>query len=423
MRFTLLVAQLLMISQITFADEYHYKEVLVGERAIGLGGSYIALSDDPSGMWYNPAGIIFSFENYFSLSANAYVVTSEVYKNIVKDKNYTYTSSGLVPNFFGFTQNYDKWKFGFGIVVPNSDLYDQDDEFLDLSSEAGKVNSYSRKFYRQNTTTSIGIAGARELTKNFTMGVATFVNYHVDKTINNQLVIYNANSPNLMNYHVDDAFLSKTVVSLSPKLGIQFMPMPALSMGATLAKKINMSGNQVVRSYKSALNNAGTFPADPTGNTGTDLTRSTVKSTSTDPAPIELGLGVAYFPSKSFLLSGDFTYYTDDPEYKAFNVVSTWNASLGSEYYISEKSAIRTGIFTNNANTPALSSTKANQATHVDMLGLTASYAVSSPGSSFAFGFSYSSGSGKGQAIGGTTTQQDVERQSTSVFLTGSYQM
>ena len=55
-----------------FADEYHYQDLIVGERAAGLGGAYISIADDPSGIYHNPAGIIYSFENYFSLSANAY---------------------------------------------------------------------------------------------------------------------------------------------------------------------------------------------------------------------------------------------------------------------------------------------------------------------------------------------------------------
>lgn len=39
------------------ADDTHYQDFIVGGRAIGLGGAFCALADDPSGLYYNPAGI------------------------------------------------------------------------------------------------------------------------------------------------------------------------------------------------------------------------------------------------------------------------------------------------------------------------------------------------------------------------------
>ncbi|MDY7035416.1 MAG: aromatic hydrocarbon degradation protein, partial [Thermodesulfobacteriota bacterium] len=38
-----------------FADDYHYVNMLVGDRATGLGGAYTAVSDDPAGCFFNPA--------------------------------------------------------------------------------------------------------------------------------------------------------------------------------------------------------------------------------------------------------------------------------------------------------------------------------------------------------------------------------
>ena len=39
------------------ADDNHYQNFLVGERAASIGGAYTALSDDASGAYYNPAGL------------------------------------------------------------------------------------------------------------------------------------------------------------------------------------------------------------------------------------------------------------------------------------------------------------------------------------------------------------------------------
>ena len=35
------------------ADNAHYKNMLIGERAATMGGSYVAISDDSTGCYYN----------------------------------------------------------------------------------------------------------------------------------------------------------------------------------------------------------------------------------------------------------------------------------------------------------------------------------------------------------------------------------
>ena len=37
------------------ADQFHYNNVLVGTRSVGMGGAFGAVSDDASGVYYNPA--------------------------------------------------------------------------------------------------------------------------------------------------------------------------------------------------------------------------------------------------------------------------------------------------------------------------------------------------------------------------------
>ena len=44
----------------------------VGDRAVGLGGAYVALADDLSALWYNPAGLVHIPERVFTASASAY---------------------------------------------------------------------------------------------------------------------------------------------------------------------------------------------------------------------------------------------------------------------------------------------------------------------------------------------------------------
>ena len=60
-----LLIGILASATMAFADDYHYVNLLVGNRASGLGGAYTALSDDPAGCFYNPAGISFAASNNY----------------------------------------------------------------------------------------------------------------------------------------------------------------------------------------------------------------------------------------------------------------------------------------------------------------------------------------------------------------------
>ena len=53
------------------ADQFHYANFLIGERAMGLGGAFTAVADDASGIFYNPAGLGFALNSDISGSANA----------------------------------------------------------------------------------------------------------------------------------------------------------------------------------------------------------------------------------------------------------------------------------------------------------------------------------------------------------------
>jgi hypothetical protein len=85
--------------------------------------------------------------------------------------------------------------------------------------------------------------------------------------------------------------------------------------------------------------------------------------------------------------------------------------------------ALRFGIFTDNANTMVLNSTKTNQNDHLDYLGTAFSCTILSPGSSFTVGFQYSQANGKAQIIRDITDQQNLEGRNLTLLFTGSYQL
>ena len=85
------------------ADDLHYNNVLIGDRASGLAGAYTAISDDASGLFYNPAGIVYTENLQLSASANALYSTETVYKDVLNGGDWKRKSDNIVPNYFGMT--------------------------------------------------------------------------------------------------------------------------------------------------------------------------------------------------------------------------------------------------------------------------------------------------------------------------------
>jgi len=82
--FTILpIAYCLLLTGPAFADDLHYNNILVGDRAAGMGGAYTAVADDPSGLYYNPAGIVFAPGRSFSASVNAFQYSQKEYKDVL----------------------------------------------------------------------------------------------------------------------------------------------------------------------------------------------------------------------------------------------------------------------------------------------------------------------------------------------------
>jgi long-chain fatty acid transport protein len=421
-----------------WADQYHYGGHNIGERASGLAGAYISLADDPSGIYHNPAGILFNYENYFSLSANVYSATAVKFKKAFVGKDYQMNSNKLIPNFFGFTQNYRNSKWGFAIVIPQSEMVDQNDSFNDLTQGEGDVRNFQRRLLNQFEDILVGGAFATEIVKDLSFGISIFGGALVQKTINTQLITYNRDNPNppptstptqKERYRFVEGFADQTTYYLYPKFGFQFMPAPNWSLGFVGAKKWTLYSIRINRANLTATEPSTAqedrrgLPSDVTYDLSKDLilTKNTTHPNAL--SPYELGFGVSYFPNKTLLVSGDLRFYTEDPEYGSFSTQTTYNLSLGTEYYLGDQMALRFGLFTDNANTAPLSSTKKNQHDHLDYIGTAFSATVLSPGSSFTLGFQYSQANGKAQIINESLNQQDVEGKNLTLLFTGSYQL
>lgn len=407
------------------ADSFHYKDIIVGERAIGLGGAFTAISDDPSGILYNPAGIAFSSENYLSVSTNAYTTNNETFTNIEgAGQNYSTRSQSLLPSMVGVTQTLGPGKLGIGLFSTNSEAIDQADR-LELPSDIPEKNRIiTRHVLSQNNTYLVGPAYAIELFSNLSIGVSVLGKFSVFKSIDNLNQLTPAKDGADYNYELRSEDKRSTEFGLLPILGIQFMPIAKWSLGLAISRPFVQGRSKTTR-LKTHLTNADPpqIP-EPTGKFNPDFEESVVTNTYSIGSPFQTSISSAYFVNRAFLIAAQADIF-QDLIYNKVNAALTLNWTLAAEYFPMDWLALRGAIYSNNASTPVprVNATPELQPAHIDQLGGAFGLSVYRPSSSITLSATYSQGTGKGQATEKQNEFTPMDRSVLTLYLSGSYQL
>lgn len=412
---------LTLLSAISFADDYHYVNSLVGVRAAGLGGAYTAISDDASGMYYNPAGIVYAPTNSISASVNAYSISKKTYKDALKGTDgsthdWTQESKILLPNYFGIVQTFGKLKIGFSYAVPDSVQRSQQQTFSNikavkfLGDQGVYIDQYNININDNDKTYNFGPSFALSINQNLSVGLTVYGYYRDQEIIRNQLLRLSDGQ-----FELTNAYLNKTEWGVKPILGIMWDPTNKFSIGLTVSKIFVTSSDKSEQiTYRGLTNTYGNTALTAYGLD--DIYYNYSDSSDKDKFPTNLNLAFAYFPNQSLLFSAELKYYSEADEKE--DVI---NVAIGSEYYFNPNVALRVGFFTDMANTPELSSSKVNQPESVDIYGLSASVSYFTKSSGLTFGMTYGYGEGDAQIISNSTAIQDLEINNFTIFLAASY--
>jgi long-chain fatty acid transport protein len=388
------------------ADEYHYNDVLIGNRATGMGGAYTAIADDSSGLFYNPAGIVYGIGSDVSGSMNALQITDTVYKDTLGPGiDWKRESIALIPNYFGVVQPLGKGKIGFSYAVTDYTKENQDQVFGPLTLYG--IDRHYVNYNDKDSTYNIGPSYAQKLTDKLSIGVTLYMHYRQRERIRTILSEYSVGAGG--DYYYSSEYASIEENGIRPIFGIMWTPRDKISLGMTLSQTILLSSTRRLQTSSKAQNDSAVSHSDLESNLKREL-------------PLTVTLGGAYFQSSSLLYSADFSYYSSTSSTGFIDRPATWNVAFGSEYYLNSDWAIRAGLYTNRANTAAVEAGQANQLDHVDLTGISLSLSHFSRNSSLTVGFSYSAGTGEAQVNTADLTKiQDLQRQSTSVYLSASY--
>lgn len=434
-------------------DVFHNANLLVGDRAVGLGGAFCAISDDASGVYYNPAGLAFAIASDVSGSANAYYRKNVVYKKTIGSSDFEERSEGLAPSFFGGLQKMDAivdgLAVGFALYSPDNELKNQNDLF---EAPTPLLKRFHRTANVRASTLHFGVAAAKMIGTRFSIGLTVryvtvdeltqsyqdthaYIGQERLKTINPA----NGNVSQLRTANLRELVESKNV---EPVLGFQFAATPSLSMGLAIRVPVNISENyensqdiQLVRMFdNNAIVNVSDI--DVAASVEEDVKRLgiSVRGNTNEKYDKSIGglakgirAGIAWFPSNRFVwsLDADYSHRVENEKntYQAqYNREPVVNVFTGVEYFILPTFLSRFGLFSNRDARPVVdSSAVASQIEHIDYYGGSAILGMAQENSQINAGLVYQKGFGKAQKTGSTKEIQEIDASIATLVFSASH--
>lgn len=415
MKKILVIAVLVFFTfSLSFADDFHYNNIIVGDRASGMGGAYIGVADDAAGMYYNPAGVAYSVGRNLSASVNAYHNLQKKFDGVIGDYGWKRKSSALIPNFFGIIQPVGDIKLGLSYAVPDSIKEDQDQVFFNVNPN---VDRYVINLNNDDNTYNVGVTISKDITKSFASGLTLYLHRRESQMIFNQFV--ERTSPAA--YEWTNNYLETNETGIKPVVGFMFSFMDKVSLGLTASKIFVLDSKSTYQATKARSGYSGLPTSLP------DLTPSATFSVTEAKRkyPLNIGFGVAYFPSNKLIISGDVNYYSKVTDDTFGDKKSVINVALGTEYYLTKSWALRAGLFTNMSNSKNLPYTSRTEFSPIpedtDLYGGSLSISRFTRNTSITLGGNFSYGTGKAQVIGGSNALQDETIKSWTIFISSSY--
>ncbi len=419
------VTGLVLVCGIAGADQFHYNNMLLGDRAMGLGGAYGGVADDASGIYYNPAGLAFALSNDISGSVNIPISSRKaVYKKAIGDKDFVERSQGSFAPFVGSIQKLDQYVDGlvggFALYYTDTNQKDQDDLIENTPYKGNVIQRYHRAVNERSSTYYFpALAAGYRLMSNVAIGFG-ISGFTIGELVQEYQDTQSYNPANgTVSILMQDIRQNLTAMGLEPMIGVQMAFAGRFSLGLTIKQAIIMSEscdfNLEKRVTAVSKATSDTIDANPGAwvNGATANISETISYTKYKKPlggwPFQTRLGFAWFASTRLLWTADVMYYgavkKGEEMYKKDPVM---NYATGAEYYVTPSFPLRVGLFTNNDSRPKIKSGDANKRDHIDFFGTSLFLGYSQPNSQIAVGGAVQQGNGKAQKTGGTDTQ-DVE--------------
>lgn len=419
-------------------DDQHYQDFIVGDEAMGLGGAYTAIAADPSGGWYNPAGIVDVRDTSLSLSANLYgVQDSSTGGTASLDPEGAIAKLSVVPSSAGFVQSLGRidgagkrpYAFGMTLVVPSYRKFSVTEEGS-FQGSLGEVESgYTRNY--TDSTLWAGLLGALRASPWLSFGAGLFL---MHRSVQDSANSYVATALQAGEFHTFRSAMTEldfSNYSLVAAIGMKLEILPGLFIGA------------LVRSPSLSVYASGKMRFARARSDGTDATfKPTPQEVSVESETRingEARFGVAYVVRDLLKVAADVSVHMPvsytlisvaDPVAREALLIApdiernmVINMNLGAEMTILQFLSIGLGGFTNFSSSPDIPTDAERPApAHVNMYGGTLAAGYSSLHSLTRIGILYARGVGADIHAVNRPDQLDTDSQGFArVDLTQSY--
>lgn len=403
------------------AGDYNNRPLATGERSSGLGGAYVALSDDETGMLYNPAGIAYAPSGGGpSGTVNVLAGSSTEYENVFGSTTWTRDSIEVVPSFFGAMVDVGPGKLGGSLVVLDSSSEDQTDQFEDVLigsttyDELRVHNNYGSRTY------NFGLSYAQKLAApGWSAGGSLYVHYSKRDRSFLQRLSEDADPSTVED---DTSVLVQveqedTQIGLRPVLGLMYRT-DAFSIGASISQVLPLT-----RDYFYAFTGDAVTPTDALSFDIID------DSSNTEDYPFNAALGMAFFASQETVYTVQLEYFSsrevdlDDVPGGApprdVGMKSVVNVAAGVEKRLSPIWLMRAGLYTDFANNRAGDAVLFERREEIDMYGGALSFSRKVGEGYWTLGLEAAYGSGDATLgdLGFGTGGDDIERVDASRFV------
>lgn len=414
-------ASLTLVARAAVASDFNYADVFPGDRAAGMGGAYTAVSNDATGTYYNPAGLVHAPYASVSVSANAFAWRNQTLEKAFFGGDVEFESSTFYPSAVASalkSPEYPDLAFGFSVVVPHAasssskqvyrpELYDQIDTQIGSDFET----SY--------TTYQLGPSAALRLGSSLSVGVTLYGVYGSASSRIGFTTQQTIEGPEGIPLVTDFRFQSTEDTSLgfASTLGALWSPTDGLDLALVLRPPGYLRHSATVRTTVLALGEDGVLVPNPSFGAAEEVEFD-------EGAPVSLTPALAWHASDDLLVSLEASWYAA----RDFDVAgvpvgreSTWNVNAGAEYRVLDGVPVRLGFFTNHTSSPAPQPGDTRFLDHVSEYGFTfgAAYVVSY--AEVSAGLRMSWGSGSSVSLTDPTQVVDVSSDETVVFIGSGY--
>lgn len=389
------------------ADDSRYQDYPIGTRAMALGGAFVALGDDPSGLYYNPAGICDTRRLNVSVSASLYGIERQSTTGHLNIGAGTFSIAGLnelnvIPGEVGaikgggtLDDRGTSFAYGFDLTVPS---------FRSFRSDASDPFQVHTRVLDRTFIVAAGAAG--RFTDRLNLGAALQYVLRFYETTEDALNVQgDPANPAVGVYHANASFQTGSLVLL---LGAKYR----LSDEWTLGASVGLPGVPLHSGGDVTVQDVASVPGTPNQ---VVVHTSSVESQASVPAMARLG--AAWRKPGTWTVSAQLTGHLGT-SYDRFGVPAdiaqrlrlqdhierkpVLDVNAGAELLLGPKYALAMGFFTSRSAAPGYSlnpdgslASGSSREPHVSLYGATLALGLLGEHSLSHLGVSASYGTGE----------------------------